>query len=58
LRIRLAELGAVIDTIETALQHARHAGLQPTSRHRRVAAQAAAAAHVLHAIAARLGEPS
>lgn len=58
LRIRLAELCTVVDTIETALQHTRHAGVQPASRHQRVAAQAAAEAHVLHAIAARLGGPS
>jgi hypothetical protein len=54
LRMRVAELTAVIGTIETALSDARAAGLRVTERHERLAASSAAAATLLRAIAARL----
>jgi hypothetical protein len=54
LRMRLAELTTVIDTIETALRDARAAGLRVSERHERLAASTAAASRLLRAIAARL----
>jgi hypothetical protein len=54
LRIRVAELTAVIDTIETTLRDARGAGLKVTQRHERLSASANAAAGLLRAIARRL----
>lgn len=54
LRIRVAELTAVIDTIESTLRDARGAGLKVSARHERLAASATAAAALLRAIAARL----
>jgi hypothetical protein len=54
LRIRIAELTAVIDTIVTALRDARAAGLKVTERHERLVAGAKAAAGLLRMIARRL----
>lgn len=54
LRMRVAELTTVIDTIDTALRDARAAGLRVSERHERLAASAAAAGQLLRAIAARL----
>lgn len=54
LRMRVAELTTVIDTIDTALRDARAAGLKVSERHERLAASAAAASRLLRAIAARL----
>lgn len=54
LRIRVAELTAVIDTIESTLRDARGAGLKITDRHERLSASATAAAGLLRAIARRL----
>lgn len=50
LRVRLAELSAVVDTVESALRDARDAGLKVTPRHKRVAAMTAAAASLLRAL--------
>lgn len=54
LRIRVAELTAVIDMIESTLRTARGAGLKVSERHERLAAAATAAAALLRRIAARL----
>lgn len=54
LRIRIAELTAVIDTIATTLRDARGAGLKVTERHERLSASANAAAGLLRAISRRL----
>lgn len=54
LRMRVAELTTVIDTVETALRDARAAGLRVSERHEQLAASTAAARRLLRAIAARL----
>jgi hypothetical protein len=54
LRMRVAELTTVTDTIAAALRDARAAGLRVGERHERLAASAAAAGRLLRAIAARL----
>ena len=54
LRMRLAELSAVVDTIGSALRDARSAGLKVSPRHERVAAMAAAAADLLRALNRKL----
>jgi CRP-like cAMP-binding protein len=54
LRIRIAELTAVIDVIATALRDARAAGLKVTERHERLVADGKAAAGLLRTIARRL----
>lgn len=54
LRIRLAELAAVVDTIAAALGDARRAGCAVTPRHARLAAEAEAAARLLGRVSRRL----
>lgn len=52
--MRVAELTAALDTIDTTLRDARAAGIRISERHERIAAGAAAASALLRAIADRL----